>query len=387
MRAPDPASRPPLATPRTRPERSLHILFAVHDWGLGHATRDLAPIRALLEHGHRVSVLSCGRALSVLRAELGGACTFHALRDIPKPLSRWPALFYLRMSLAMPQVWLTFRRERAFVRRLHREHGFDRIVSDSRFGVCLPEVPSFFLFHSLRQIIPGRPYRLERLVEASQRRLTRHARAVLVPDRERDDLAGDLCHRMSCDWGERVRYIGPLASVHPHPAERDLDCFISISGAEPQRSLFEAIVLRQVTRLPGRVVVALGRPDRAGAQEALAGGRISVHAYLDRHAQQAMFDRARLVVCRSGYSTIMELAQWRVPALFVPTPGQSEQEYLAAYHRDLGHTHAVRQSELDLPRDVEVARTLPGLPAVTTGECSGRGLVEVVTRPVPQFAP
>ncbi len=365
----------------------LKVLFAVHDWGLGHATRDLALIRGLTGAGHRVTVLSNGRALRLLRDELGASCEFVPLRDIPKPLSRRPAWFYVKMSLAMPMVLATFARERAFTRRLQRERGFDRIVSDSRFGVCLREVPSYYVFHSLRQIIPGRPYGLEKLVECGQRRLLRRARAILVPDVEDNGgLAGDLSHHPHCDWGGRLRYLGNLASVHRRPLAQDVDCFVSISGAEPQRTLLERIVLRDVHRLPGRVVVALGRPERAG-EAPRDDGRVTIHPYLDRNRQEELLNRARLVVCRSGYSTLMELAELRRPALFVPTPGQSEQEYLAEYHRSRGHVHAVEQKHLDLVADVARARGLPGLPAVPPTEVSVRRFLAVVTGGTAELAP
>lgn len=391
MRAKGPRSHPTVATaaspdPRAvERDRPLRVLFAVHDWGLGHATRDLGLIRGLLGAGHHVTVLSNGRALNLLRAELGDHCGFIAMRDIPKPLSRWPAWFYVKMSLSMPMVLATFQRERALTRRLHRQHGFDRIVSDSRFGVSLPEVPSYYLFHSLRQIIPGRPYRLEQLVEYGQRRLLRRARAILVPDLEHDGLAGDLCHNPYCDWGGRLHYLGNLASVRRVPLPQDVDCFISISGAEPQRSLLERVVLRDAHRLPGRVVVALGRPERKGPVR--DDGHVAVHPYLDRQRQEEMLNRAKLVVCRSGYSTLMELAELHRPALFVPTPGQSEQEYLAEYHHERGHVYAVPQCDLDLVRDVARARTRPGLPPVPPSDRSVARFLRIVTGTAPELTP
>ena len=352
------------------------ILFAVHDWGLGHATRDLVLIRGLLEAGHEVIVLSTGRALRLLREELGERCRFVELRDIPKPLSRRPAAFYVKMSLALPLVFWTFHRERRFTRRLARREGIDRIISDSRFGVGLREVPSYYLFHSLRQIIPGRPYWLEKMVECAQKALFARARRILVPDEAEGGLAGDLSHHPSCDWGDRLRYIGVLSSVERRTGEEDLDYFISISGAEPQRTLFEERVMEQVADLPGRVVVALGKPD--GGSDTPSHSRITIYSYLDRHHQQEMMNRARLVVCRSGYTTLMELAQLGKRALFVPTPGQSEQEHLADYHRRRGNVYAVSQARLDLVRDVTEAEKYPGLPEVPPTRESVRRFLEAI---------
>ncbi|MEJ2216257.1 MAG: glycosyltransferase [Gemmatimonadota bacterium] len=356
----------------------LRVLFAVHDWGLGHATRDLVLIRALLAEGHRVTVLSHGRALRLLEGELDSRCEFVALRDIPKPLSRRPFWFYVRMSLALPSVFYTFHRERRLVRQLHDAQPLDCIVSDSRFGVWLSDVPSLQLFHSLRQIIPGRPRGLEKLVECAQRRMLGGADRILIPDASHDGLAGDLSHDPHCDWGGRLEYIGPLASIRRRDVDQDIDFFISVSGAEPQRTIFERLVLEQAHDLPGRVVVALGRPD--GAPVIREDGRITVHSYLNRERQEDIMNRAALVVTRSGYSTLMELAELGRKALLVPTPGQSEQEYLARYHEARGHLHAVRQAELNLARDVRIAAGYAGLPPLPSAQESVQRFMDVLAR-------
>lgn len=354
----------------------MNVLFAVHDWGLGHATRDLLLIRGLLSAGHCVHILSHGRALQLLRMELGDSCAFTDLPDIPKPLGRRATTFYVKMSLALPVVFWTYRQEYKCVRDLCRIHHIDRVISDSRVGAAVPEVPSYQLFHSLRQIIPGRPRLLEQLVEASQKRLFACARKILVPDQEVDGLAGDLCHDLACDWRDRIEYIGILSSVRAMDTDRDIDCFISISGAEPQRSLFEEIVLRQVKDLRGRIVVALGRPEREGSIN--DDGRFAIHGFMNRRQQEVMLNRARLVVTRSGYTTLMELAEIGGRALLVPTVGQSEQEYLADYHKRMGHCYSVRQQALVLSRDTAIAETYPGLPPMDGTQQSVRRFLDAI---------
>ena len=357
--------------------KRLNILFAVHDWGLGHATRDLILLRALLAAGHRITVLSNGRALQLLRQELAAACEFIALKDMPKPLSRRAFWFYVKMSLALPWVFHTFHRERQLVQQLCRTRHFDRIVSDTRYGVCSEEIPSYYLVHSLRQIIPGRPKNLERMVERSQRRLLRNGCKILIPDQLKDGLAGDLCHRLACTWGDRLAYIGILSSLQRVPCQPDIDVFISVSGAEPQRSIFERLVLSQTSKLKGKVIVTLGRPEAPGM--VTLNGHVTVYGYLNRAQQQGMMNRARLIVSRSGYTTLMELAALGKKALLVPTVGQSEQEYLAAHHRRMGHVHAIHQSKLDLERDVAVAHSCRGLPAVQPTSSSVERFIRIVT--------
>jgi UDP:flavonoid glycosyltransferase YjiC (YdhE family) len=354
----------------------LKVLFAVASWGLGHATRDLVLIRALLAAGHQVTVLSSERALHLLKGELGERCSYLEVRDIPKTLGHTAVSFYLKVSLAMPIFFWTFRHEHRVVREVNRTERFDRIISDSRYGVWLPDVPSYFLLHTLHQIIPGRPYELEKIAEGVQRRLFAGAHKVIVPDQEVDGLAGDLCHHLSCFRREELEYIGILSSVRRRPLETDVDYFITVSGAEPQRSVFERKVLRQARDLKGRVVISLGKPDVPLSVR--DDGRVAVHSFMNRSQQEEMLNRARMVVSRSGYTTLMELAELGKRALLVPTVGQSEQEYLGAYHEKLGNMHTVAQSRLVLARDVEAAGEYRGLSLCHRTEDSVRRFLRLI---------
>ncbi|HET7267608.1 MAG TPA: glycosyltransferase [Oleiagrimonas sp.] len=357
---------------------SRRTLFAVHDWGLGHATRSLVLIRALLDAGDEVTVVSAeGNGLQLLRAELGTSCRFISFHDIPKPFSRWPAMFYVRMSLATPVVMTRFKQEHRFVEKLVARDRYDRIVSDSRFGMWSHDIPSYCMLHSLRQIIPGRPRHLERLVEFGQRNLTRHFKRILIPDVETDrGLSGDLGHDPALDWGDdRLAYIGPLSSITPTSAEPDIDCFFSISGIEPQRTLMAQKVLEALPHLEGRIVVALGQPSRADDCRHI--GNATVYGYLDRQAQSEMLARARLVMTRSGYTTLMELAGLGKQALFVPTPGQSEQEYLARFHHDKGHVWSTTQKDLNLSTDIPRALARPGVPHMSCDQSVTRFMAAI----------
>ena len=341
------------------------ILFAVHDWGLGHATRSLVLIRALVQRGDAVTILMApSRGMSLLRAELDECCEYLEYDDIPKPFSRYPAVFYFRMSLAVPQVWRRFSLEQRLTERLVRERRFDAVVSDSRLGVWSRAVPSYCLFHSLRQISPGRPARLERTVERAQRYALRGYRAIFVPDTDGiDALAGDLAHDLDLDWGAgRLVYLGPLSELGAKAAREDVDYFFSISGVEPHHTMLAQSVLAALPSLSGRSIVALGRPEAAGDVREIGGA--TIHGYLDRAAQGEALARARVIVGRSGYTTLMELAGFGKRALFIPTPGQSEQEYLAKLHRERGHVFSTTQSVLDIATDLERADAAMGLPKV-----------------------
>ena len=358
------------------------VLFAIHDWGLGHATRSLLLIRALLERGDAVTVLMApGPGMDLLRSELRDTCEFIEERDIPKPFSRYPAIFYLRMSLDMPRVFALFKHEQKLTEKLVAQRGFDCIVSDSRFGVWSRQVPSFCILHSLRQLVPFRLRWLEREVERGQWRLLRGYTQILVPDAERDGgISGELGHDPAIDWGEgRLDYIGPLSGVERMDVSEDIDYFFSISGVEPHQSMLTERVLAALPKLRGRIVVTLGKPQQTGEVRTIDGAQ--VHGYLDRRAQAEMLNRARVVITRSGYTTLMELANLGKRALFVPTPGQSEQEYLARFHRERGHVWSSTQKELDIPRDLPRAQAASGMPRIGSAQ-SVRNFLAAIDRPV-----
>jgi len=246
-----------------------------------------------------------------------------------------------------------------------RERRLDAVVSDSRLGVWSREAPSYCIFHSLRQIIPGRPRRLERTVERAQRYALRGYRAILVPDAEGDGaLAGDLAHDLDVDWHGKLVYIGPLSELRPNGAAEDIDYFFSISGVEPHHTMLAERVLAALPALRGRSVVALGRPGSAADVRTV--GNATIHGYLDRRAQGEMLARARVIVGRSGYTTLMEAAGFGKRALFVPTPGQSEQEYLAKFHCERGRVFSTVQSALDIACDLARAEAASGLPRLRT---------------------
>jgi uncharacterized protein (TIGR00661 family) len=337
------------------------ILVSPLSWGLGHATRDLPIIRYFLERGHHVTIAASDRALALLRHE-APECEFLELADYPTPYSA--TRFFVPKFLAMAPVMIrAMHREARNVRRLLAERHFDLILSDNRFNVCSREVPSFLISHQLRFHAPSalRPFRF--VAELFNYFYHRRFRAVIVPDYADpvENLSGRLAHGLWFARRRRIYYAGILSSVRRMDVAEDVDVFISISGPEPQRTELERIVLERVGECPGkRIVVTLGKPEVKEVRR--IGERIMVHGFLDRAGQEEMMNRAKLTVCRSGYTTVMELAELGKKALFIPTPGQTEQEYLARYYARRGWFHSASQYSLDLPRDIARARGMAGLP-------------------------
>jgi hypothetical protein len=349
------------ATGRPRGRRSethLKVLFAVASWGLGHATRDLPVIRRLLDDGHDVTIVSSDRALALLQRELGSRCTFLDWPDLPFKLARSAPLFYAKFTLSLPLALRAILSEHQALKRLLSFRSFDRVISDSRFGIRSRQVTSYQLAHGLRFIAPRRSLPLEVAMEYVYWRCFGQVSRFIVPDFATDDLSGELSHHLRFVRPERLAYIGILSSVRRLSLPEDIDCYVSISGREPQRTVLEDLVLKQVGDVPGRVVVSLGKPEEDARCWQVGGA--TIYNYVDRQSQQVLMNRARLIVSRSGYTTMMELAELGKRALLIPTLGQTEQEYLAELHRRRGTYFSVEQDRLDLPRDLSIAAQYPG---------------------------
>ena len=355
-----------------------HVLVSPLSWGLGHATRDLPIIRHFLARSHHVTVAATGRALALLQHEVP-QCDFVEIKDYPTPYSA--SRFFVPKFLAMAPVMLAaIERETVLFRRLLAKQKFDLILSDNRFRIRSDDTPSFCIAHQLRFMTPPKLRFFEFLTEFFNWLYLRPFDRIIVPDAADDtqNLSGRMSHQMRWLKGDKVYYSGVVARMD---VPEDVDLFISISGPEPQRTELERIVLEHVGQVKlDRIVITLGKPEVKEVRK--INDHITVYGYLDRAGQQEMMNRARLVVCRSGYTTVMELAELGKKALMIPTPGQTEQEYLGRYYAERGFYHSVSQYALDLPRDIEQARAMTGVPFASHTQANVERLYKDLFAPI-----
>jgi len=125
----------------------------------------------------------------------------------------------------------------------------------------------------------------------------------------------------------------------------------------------------------GKIVVTLGRPDKEVFRKE---ENIEVYSILNKEKREELLNRAKMVISRSGYSTIMDLAVIKTRALLIPTPGQVEQEYLAEYHMEKGNFYCVDQDRVNLPEDVKKARKYSGVRRECNVEKSVENTIEEI---------
>jgi uncharacterized protein (TIGR00661 family) len=328
----------------------MRIVFGICSWGLGHATRSLPIVRKFIREGDEVTVVSFGRALTLLRNELGASVDFAELSDYHPPSTLNPRRLVLDTFLSTPEYLFAMKREHRFVERLLNDGKIDAIFSDNRFGFYSINAPSYFMTHQLRMLNPLGLRGLESGSETFNRWFLERSAGVIVPDFKENGLAGRLAHGLSIIDEDHLNYIGVLSDFTYHQVAQDLDVLVSVSGFEPQRSVFEDLVLAQMAGLESSSVVSLGR-----TAETETRGKVRVQGLSSKVEQEELLNRAKVVVSRAGYSTLMDLCALQKKAILVPTPGQTEQEYLAEYHMGRKNYHCVSEGELSISTQLDAA--------------------------------
>ena len=340
------------------------ILISPLDWGLGHASRIIPLINRHLEQGDNVIIAGSGLSLNLLQKH------FPTLRSIEIPS------FKMKYSAGKSQVWAVAKafpklvyysfKEHKALKRIVKEENIDFIISDNRFGLYHKTVPCAYITHQLMIKLP-RPWGfLEHFVAFVHRCIINKFTECWVPDFKEVEhsLAGELSHPAKLP--RNVKYIGaisrfairripyghatigypitqasPLCSdtclqnrITPYGRENITPNFVLaiLSGAEPQRSIFEQELLSKLQNYPHENIILVQGKIEA-EQRKTKVGKITVYNFMSTEELQENILKADEIICRSGYSSIMDLyALGKLQnATLIPTPGQTEQEYLAKY--------------------------------------------------------
>jgi UDP-N-acetylglucosamine transferase subunit ALG13 len=159
-------------------------------------------------------------------------------------------------------------------------------------------------------------------------------------------------------------YLGIISELHSHPNAGKFDAVAVLSGPEPQRTHFEQIVIKQLSALDGQYAVVRGRPDVD--EPVKEEGNLVIYPFLSRAELSSLLNETEIIISRSGYTTLMDLANTRHKAILCPTPGQYEQIYLADRLDHLGQCVYVRQDHLDLEKALQDVRHKSAIGADTS---------------------
>ena len=360
------------------PLRNPRVLVAPLDWGLGHATRCIPIIKELLIQRCNVIVACAGPQKVLLREEFP-SLSFIELRGYEIKYDKNRAFTILRLVSSIPKILIRIKRERAWLKRFAAREELDLVISDNRYGLATPGVFCIFMTHQLliKTAFGGWA---DRILQTLNYRTIRHFSRCWIPDITPIGLAGELSHPKRMP-SISTRYIGWLSrfGAATHGGTHRGFLLALLSGPEPQRTLLEKDILRQAAELgkaPAgcRLVIVRGLPEGGKAVsglwasgEAAASGQsapgaaaaglpawISLYDHLPARALEPLIRDAGLILARPGYSTLMDLQRLGKRALLVPTPGQTEQEYLGPYLAQKGWASCVNQRDFSLAAAFEM---------------------------------
>ncbi|MCB0790929.1 MAG: glycosyltransferase [Flavobacteriales bacterium] len=317
------------------------ILVAPLDWGLGHATRCIPVVRALLRRGAVPVIGADAGPLALLRSE------FPDLEHVRIPglhirYARGPSQLW-SMVKQFPAMWRTMHEERQLFDRIAGSLKLDAVISDQRFGIRSDEVPSVLITH---QVFPFTPTAQAALRRLNLHLISRFDACWIMDHAEPPGLAGELSH--GAQLPANARYIGPRSRFKAQaidPEEEPYAIVAVISGPEPQRSLLEELLKEQMQRIPGPHLLVRGLPEQQGSERA---GQVRMVPHLGGEELARVLRRARMIVSRTGYTTLMDLDALGRTALVIPTPGQEEQEYLGRLHAKTGRFLVQHQDRIDV---------------------------------------
>jgi len=331
------------------------VLIAPLDWGLGHATRCIPLINELIKRNCEVLVAGDGDSLLLLKQEFP-QLTFLSLPGYRPTYSTTQGMAW-SMARQLTKFRRTIREEHACIDRYVKAYGLDFVISDNRYGCWTAHVPCIFITHQSNIMMPKRFGWLAPVIRRINHGFMGNYTACWIPDLPGDHaLAGDLISFGKHTANDTVRYIGPQSRFTPGPAEKTIyDIACVFSGPEPQRTAFERIVVPQVKASGLRYFIVRGLPGATGQ----TGDEHCVN-FLASAALQNVLEQSACIVARSGFSTVMDLAALKKRAIFVPTPGQTEQEYLAMRLMQQGIAYTQAQHQFNLASAWEASKKYTG---------------------------
>lgn len=303
-----------------------YILIAPLNWGLGHATRCIPIINEFLKQGYNPIIASDGDALQLLRLE------FPNLKSIEFPSYeiQYPKngkFLKWKLMLQLPHFLATKKAERKMVEELIVSKNLIGIISDNRFGVRSNKIPSVYITHQLNVLSGNTTFISSKL----HQHLINKFDECWIPDIDSiQNFSGKLSQSSKI---KNKKFIDVLSRLEIIELPIKYDLLVLLSGVEPLRSQLEEKLISELKNFKGSVLFVKGVISEK--QETAIKGTITFCNYLLTVDLEKAINQSKIILARSGYSTIMDLAALEKKAFFIPTAGQFEQEYLAKYLQEM----------------------------------------------------
>jgi len=309
----------------------MKILVCPLNWGLGHATRCVPIIRNYVNDGHEIVLAADGYPLDFLKLEFPKLKTI----ELPSYSIQYSAgnSQVVAMLQNFPKILKGIYQENKWLHKLLKKQHFDLVISDNRFGLWTKQTKSVYITHQLMIKMPAKLKLLEPLAWWIHSQIINKYSECWIPDyQDNGGLAGDLTHKYPLP--KNVTFIGPQTrffTPEKYKPDSSFDIVAIVSGIEPQRTLFENQLVQRFGGSNKKTLIVCGKPSAKNSRLQIGNICFANHITDSELAQHLI--GCKKIIARSGYSTIMDLHALNCleKAEFIPTPGQTEQEYLAEY--------------------------------------------------------
>lgn len=330
------------------------VMIAPLDWGLGHATRCIPIIHEFMNRDCEVVIAGSGASLALLKDEFPSLNHFEIAGY--DPVYSASSSLVVKMAEQSAKFLMTIRKEHRQTEQLVKENDIDVIISDNRYGCWSANAVSVFLTHQLNIIVPPSISWLKGLLDRLNHVQLKKFSHCWIPD-----IPGEasLSGTLSSTGRVRATYVGWLSrfSSAKKKVIKKYDIAAILSGPEPQRSILECKIMEQVKEARLKCILVRGKP---GANQRSFFENTEVVDSLNSKDLQAVIEEAEIIISRSGYSTIMDLIRLEKKAVLIPTPGQTEQEYLAGRMEEMGFAFYMDQHKLNVRSALRQAEKYKG---------------------------
>ena len=350
------------------------VLVAPLDWGLGHATRCIPIIRTLLTKGATVWLAGDGKVGYLLKTEFP-ELSFLSLPGYGITYGHTRMGTLAALATQVPKLLRAIQQETRWLQQVVIDHKIDAVISDNRYGLHHLDVFSVFITHQL--LIKTPLQRADLLLQKWAYRYINRFDACWVPDAlGNDTLAGILAHPKKLPTVP-VTYLGPLSRFNYAMPALTHYILILLSGPEPQRTILEEKLLQQAKLFQNPILLVRGLPGAVGVPK--VPYHITIVNHLPTSTLQKAIAGAQFVISRCGYSTVMDLMILQKKCIFIPTPMQTEQEYLAQHLMQQNFALAIPQQKFVLKNAVALADSFPyRFPVVEKGNALQHAVTDLL---------
>lgn len=311
--------------------------------------------RIISQKGHRVYIGAGEKHAALFRAELPDL-SFINFPGFSPGYSRFLPQ-YFAMLLKSPILLFHIISEHRRLGKIIKEHDIDIVISDNRFGLWNKSVTTVYVTHILRIPLPA-PLRIFEIIGVIlQRYIINKFDHCIIPDLPGEyNLSGRLSHNIRLP--ANTRYTGILSRFdvsHSNSGSFDFPHnTIILSGPEPQRGILRMKLVKALENESVTTIILEGQPEKDGPAE--SKGNIISYPHLASHQLAELLKTSRCIISRSGYTTIMDLVFLKRSAFLIPTPGQTEQEYLAEFLSAKECVRTTKQKEIGSVTDFSSPR-------------------------------